>query len=189
MDEFGGIPIITCVTAAQWDTWLADNHASSPGIWLKIAKKGASTPTITISEALDGALCYGWIDSIRRRFDDSHYLQRYSPRTSRSSWSAVNVARAEALIQSGRMREAGLAAIAAARADGRWERAYAPQSTATVPDDLTAALADNPAAQANFESLGRTARYGLILRLMKAASPAERADTVGKIIGELTDHS
>ncbi len=109
--------------AAQWESWLADHHDTHTSIWVKIAKKGSGLPSVTLAEALDVVLCYGWIDSQRKPFDEDHYLQRYSPRRPSSPWSRINVGKAEALIAAGRMREPGLAAIRAAQADGRWNRA------------------------------------------------------------------
>jgi uncharacterized protein YdeI (YjbR/CyaY-like superfamily) len=135
-------------------------------VWVKIAKKGA--PGLTIRDALDGALCFGWIDSQRRRLDDRYYLQRYSPRRAGTAWSQVNVDKVDALLAEGRMREAGLAAVAAAKADGRWDAAYAPQRSATIPDDLADALAGDARARAAFDRLDRTGQYALFLRLMKA---------------------
>ncbi|WP_107654958.1 YdeI/OmpD-associated family protein [Nocardia suismassiliense] len=173
--------------AAHWESWLADHHDDSAGVWLLIAKKGAEG--ITIGEALDVALCYGWIDSHRKGFDDQHYLQRYSPRRPKSPWSQVNVEKAEALIAAGRMRAAGLAAIRAAEADGRWAAAYQRQRDATVPADLAAALAGDERAQAQFELLDRTRQYALFLRLMKARTPAGRATQLDQIVASLVQAS
>ncbi|WP_232839759.1 YdeI/OmpD-associated family protein [Nocardia aurea] len=173
-------------TPAAWESWLTDNHASSTGVWLKIAKKNSGSTTITITEALDGALCYGWIDSNRRSLDSSHYLQRYSPRRPKSPWSQVNVTKAETLIAAGRMRSPGFAAIAAAESDGRWSSAYAPQRTATTPPDLAAALSENPTARTRFANLDRTARYSLFLRLMKA-TPTTRPTQLTRIMAQLSD--
>ncbi|MFE7743829.1 YdeI family protein [Nocardia sp. NPDC057455] len=183
LDQAG---ILVCADVAQWEEWLAANHHRAADVWLKIAKKGAAGTTISNGEALDGALCFGWIDSHRRSLDAEHYLQRYSPRRSTSPWSQVNVAKAEALIATGRMRSAGSAAIAAARSDGRWQAAYAPQRTATCPDDLTAALSASPRARQRFDQLDRTARYALFLRLMKSRTSAERATQLRRIVAELS---
>jgi uncharacterized protein YdeI (YjbR/CyaY-like superfamily) len=161
--------------AAEWEAWLAEHWATQSGVWLKIAKKGSRETSVTSVEALEVALCYGWIDSQRKRHDDASFLQRYSPRRPGSSWSRVNVERAEALTTAGRMRAPGFADIEAAKADGRWEAAYESQRTATVPADLAAALAQDERARAFFDSLGRTDRYAVILRLLKARSAASRA--------------
>ncbi|MCC3328472.1 YdeI/OmpD-associated family protein [Nocardia abscessus] len=181
-DETG---ILICTDIGQWEEWLAAHHDRAVGVWLKIAKKGAAGTTITITEALDGALCFGWIDSHRRGLDADHYLQRYSPRRPKSPWSQVNVGKAEALIATGRMRAPGFAAIAAAQSDGRWSAAYAPQRTATCPADLRDALGANPLAQNRFEQLDRTAQYAHFLRLMKARTSTERADQLRRMVAEL----
>jgi uncharacterized protein YdeI (YjbR/CyaY-like superfamily) len=119
----GGAEVIACRDGAAWEAWLADHHTLQAGVWLKVAKKGSNLASVTISEALDVALCYGWIDGQRRALDDRFYLQKYTPRRPRSNWSRANVEKAAALIAAGRMREPGFAAIAAAKADGRWARA------------------------------------------------------------------
>ncbi|MCP2299086.1 Uncharacterized conserved protein YdeI, YjbR/CyaY-like superfamily, DUF1801 family [Nocardia amikacinitolerans] len=185
MNQLDGTEIHTFADSARWEAWLAANHDRSTGVWLKIAKKNAASATITIAEALDGALCYGWIDSHRRALDADHYLQRYSPRRPKSPWSQVNVEKVEALVGAGRMREPGLAAVRAARADGRWDAAYERQRTATIPDDLAAALDGNPRARGRFDQLDRTGQYALFLRLMKARGEAERAARVRQMVDEL----
>jgi uncharacterized protein YdeI (YjbR/CyaY-like superfamily) len=177
--------IIVCRDAAEWEGWLARHHGTSLGVWLKIAKKHSGLVTVTIGEALDVALCYGWIDSIRRGYDNHHYLQRYSPRRPGSQWSKVNVDKVQALIAAGRMTPPGLAQVEAAKADGRWAAAYESQRNATVPADLAEALAQNPTAKAHFEQLGKTERYQLILRLLKAKTPQSRALLLKKTIGML----
>ncbi|MCC8246991.1 YdeI/OmpD-associated family protein [Saccharothrix luteola] len=171
--------------AAEWESWLAGHHGTSDGVWLKIAKKGSGRTSVTIAEALDVALCFGWIDSHRKGLDADHYLQRYSPRRPGSSWSRVNVEKAEALIAAGRVREPGFAAIEAARADGRWDAAYQRQRDATVPADLAEALAGDQRARERFERLDRTGQYALFLRLMKARTPAARAVRLRRIVDEL----
>ncbi|MGW0248235.1 YdeI/OmpD-associated family protein [Nocardia goodfellowii] len=123
MEQLNGTPALTCTTAAEWESWLAANHATAPDVWILIAKKNSREQSPTITETLDGALCYGWIDSVRRTHSPDYYLQRYSPRTRRSPWSALNIAKAEALIAAGRMRPAGFAAIEKAKVDGRWDAA------------------------------------------------------------------
>ncbi|MGY1947901.1 YdeI/OmpD-associated family protein [Nocardia asiatica] len=186
MDQLEGTEMLALLThVTEWESWLAANHDRAAAVWLRIAKKGARGTTISIAEALDGALCFGWIDSHRRGLDADHYLQRYSPRRPNSPWSQVNVAKAEALIAAGRMRAPGFAAIAAARADGRWSAAYERQRTATCPADLRDALSLNPRAQNTFEQLDRTARYAYFLRLMKTRTPAGRADQLRRMIAEL----
>jgi uncharacterized protein YdeI (YjbR/CyaY-like superfamily) len=171
--------------AAEWEAWLAEHHGDSAGVWLKIAKKGSGRTSVTIAEALDVALCHGWIDSQRKGFDADHYVQRYSPRRPGGSWSRVNVEKAEALVAAGRVRAAGFAAIDAAKADGRWDAAYERQRDATVPPDLAGALAADDRARERFDLLDRTRRYAVLLRLMKARTPAGRAARLERIVAEL----
>lgn len=180
MDE-----ILTFEGAAQWEAWLDSHYQEPGGAWLKIGKKGSARKLITITEAAEVAMCYGWIDSIRKSFDDDCFLQKYSPRRPNGSWSRVNVERAEALIASGRMRAPGHAEINAAKADGRWEAAYESQRNTAVPADLAAALeADDPAREV-FDKLGKTDRYLLILPLLKARTPIARAARLQKLMDSL----
>ncbi|MEU7897002.1 YdeI/OmpD-associated family protein [Nonomuraea sp. NPDC049152] len=168
--------------AAQWESWLAGHHETEGGVWLKIAKKGSGAPLLTIGQALEVALCYGWIDSQRKSCDEHSFLQRYSRRRKGSPWSRVNVESVEALTAAGRMRPPGLAQVAAAQADGRWEAAYTAQRNVTVPPDLAEALAAHPEAAARFEALDKTGRYLVILSLLKARTPAGRAARLRKAI-------
>jgi uncharacterized protein YdeI (YjbR/CyaY-like superfamily) len=177
--------VLACRDAAEWEAWLADHHTLEAGVWLKLAKKGSGLASVTNDEALDVALCYGWIDGQRKPLDARWYLQRYTPRRPQSTWSKVNVAKAEALIAAGRMREPGLAAITAARADGRWDAAYEPARTATVPPDLAAALERDERARRFYESLGRTDRYLVTLRLTTARTPEARAARLRRMIATL----
>jgi len=186
MEALNGEDIIAFADAARWESWLADHHDRTTGVWVKIAKKRSGRSSVTPAEALDAALCYGWIDSQRKGYDEDHYLQRYSPRRSNSSWSQVNVDKVEALIAAGRMWEPGLAAIRAAKADGRWDAAYQSQRNATVPDDLAAALAQDERARDRFALLDRTEQYALLLRLMKAKTPGHRAVQLRQIIASLS---
>ena len=130
------LPVLAFESPEAWDAWLTAHHASSPGVWLKIAKKGSGIPSVDYSQALDVALCHGWIDGQKAGYDGDHWLQRFTPRKGASKWSRINTQRAEALIRAGRMRQAGLREMERAKADGRWDAAYASQATATVPDDL-----------------------------------------------------
>ncbi|WP_068923653.1 YdeI/OmpD-associated family protein [Planobispora rosea] len=173
--------------AARWEAWLAEHHGDDGGVWLKIAKKGSPVAAVTIGQALDVALCYGWIDSQRKSCDEHCFLQRYSRRRKGSPWSRENVERVEALTAAGRMRPPGLAEVAAARADGRWEAAYVAQRDATVPPDLAKALAEHPRAAARFEALGKTGRYQVILSLLKARTPAGRAARLNRAISGLLE--
>jgi len=177
---------VVWTTVKQWQSWLAEHHAQSSGLWLLIAKKGSSKVSITISEALDVALCYGWIDSQRKGYDTDYYLQRYSRRQSKSPWSKINVGRAEALIAARRMRKPGLAAIAAAKADGRWSAAYTSQrNTSSLPLDFSAALKANPRARMAFQKLDKTGQYAVILPLLKATTAAIRLARLQKTISKL----
>lgn len=170
---------------AGWESWLAEHHGSRTEAWLRIGKRHAGIATVTIADALDVALCYGWIDGQRRAHDNVSYLQRYSQRRPTSSWSQVNVAKVAALTAAGRMQPAGLAQVAAARADGRWAAAYAAQRTAEVPPDLAAALAADAAANAAFQRLGRSDRYTVILALLKARTPQTRARILARALTRL----
>ena len=170
---------------AAWEAWLEEHHDSAPEVWLRIAKKGSGLPLLSISEALDGALCFGWIDGQRRRLDDVSFLQRYCPRRARSSWSQVNVDKVAALTAAGRLRPSGVAEVEAARADGRWDAAYERQRTAQVPPDLQTALDGDPAARVAFDALGRSEQYAVMLPVLKATNPAARARMVERQVGRL----
>lgn len=171
--------------AAGWEAWLEAQHGDQAEAWLRIAKRHSGIATITIAEALDVALCFGWIDGQRKSLDEVSFLQRYSRRRPRSSWSKVNVAKVEALVAAGRMRPAGLAEVAAAEADGRWDAAYESQRTAEVPPDLAAALAGDAGANTAFEQLGRSERYAVILPLLKARTPESRARLLARAVAKL----
>jgi uncharacterized protein YdeI (YjbR/CyaY-like superfamily) len=171
--------------AVRWESWLAAQHGVQNEAWLRIAKRHSGIASITPAEALDVALCYGWIDGQRRAHDDVSFLQRYSRRRPTSSWSKVNVAKVEALMAAGRMRPAGLAEVEAAKADGRWEAAYESQRNAALPPDLVAALAGNARANAAFERLGRSDRYAVILPLLKARTPETRARILARAVARL----
>ncbi len=171
---------------SEWESWLEGRHSESTEAWLRIGKKNSGMALLSITDALDGALCFGWIDGHRRGLDDVSFLQRYSPRRKRSSWSQVNVAKIEALVAAGRMRPAGLAEVELARADGRWQSAYQSQRTAETPSDLVAALASNPVAAAAFDGLGKTERYAVILPILKARTPAARSRVLAQAIARLS---
>ena len=173
----------------EWEAWLAANHSTQPDAWLLIGKKNSGAPLLPIEDALDVALCFGWIDGQRKGFDGQSFLQRYTKRSKRSSWSQVNVGKAEALIEAGRMRPPGFAEIEAAKADGRWDAAYEPQRTAEVPDDVAAALAADPSAAVAFGTLGRTERYALVLPLLKARTPESRARLLAGLVAKLASGS
>ncbi|MEU3790752.1 YdeI/OmpD-associated family protein [Streptomyces fructofermentans] len=191
MDEtlgtLDGLEIKAFADAARLDAWMSAQPGPRGGVWLRIAKKGSGLTSVTVAQALDVALCHGWIDGQRRGLDASYYLQKYTPRRSGSLWSMVNVRKVEALTEAGRMRPGGLAEVAAARADGRWDAAYESQRTATVPDDLVAALDRTPRAKEFFEGLGRTDRYLVVLGLLKARTPEVSAARLEKAVAALAE--
>lgn len=168
-----------------WERWLAKHHNDQFEAWLRIGKKNADTGLITIGAALDGALCFGWIDAIRQGHDDVSFVQRYCRRTARSSWSQVNVGKAEQLIDDSRMQPAGYAEIEAAQADGRWQAAYVSQREAEPPADLVAALARNPVAYAAFDALSRSERYAAFLSVIKARTDATRTRAISRVVENL----
>ncbi|WP_330237824.1 YdeI/OmpD-associated family protein [Streptomyces sp. NBC_00525] len=175
----------TFTSAAHLENWLAEHHADSAGVWMRIAKRNSGVASVTVDEYTDALLCYGWITGQRKSCDEVYYLQRITPRRPRSVWSLVNVEKAEALIEDGRMRAPGLAEIEAARADGRWEAAYPSQSRATVPADLAEALAADEVAGRFYAGLGRSDRYLVLLRLMTAPSPEVRAARLDRAVAAM----
>jgi uncharacterized protein YdeI (YjbR/CyaY-like superfamily) len=179
------LPILPFASAAAFEAWLEREHATAGGVWLKIAKKGSGIASVTHAEALDVALCFGWIDGQRRAHDATWFLQRFGPRSRRSTWSKINTEKVAALIAAGRMRPAGLAQVEAARADGRWEAAYAGQRTATVPPDLQQALDANPRAAAFFATLRGQNRYALLYRIQDAKRPETRARRIARFVAML----
>jgi uncharacterized protein YdeI (YjbR/CyaY-like superfamily) len=177
-----GLPILPFASQAAWSEWLAANHDTSRGLWLKIAKAGSGNDSVTYAEAVDAALCHGWIDGQKDASDEAWWLQRFTPRGPRSKWSKINCGKAESLIASGEMQAAGLAEVERARADGRWAAAYESQRTATIPDDLAAALDANPGAAAFFENLRSARRYAILYRIADAKRPATRAQRIEKFV-------
>jgi uncharacterized protein YdeI (YjbR/CyaY-like superfamily) len=179
------LPILLFASPGELEAWLEENHAAAEGVWLKIAKKGSGVESVTYAEALELALCFGWIDSQKRGFDEKHFLQRFTPRRPRGKWSRINREKAEGLIDAGAMRAAGLAEVETAKADGRWEAAYAGQRTAEVPADLQLELDGNDAARDFFASLDGANRYAIIYRLEEAKKPETRTRRLRKFIGML----
>jgi uncharacterized protein YdeI (YjbR/CyaY-like superfamily) len=179
------LPVLLFSGPAELEAWLDANGESVDGVWLKIAKKGAPEPSVTYAEALEVALCFGWIDSQKRGLDETHFLQRFTPRRPRGRWSKINREKAEALIEAGRMRPAGLAEVEAAKADGRWEAAYEGQGSAKVPPDLQRELDANPAAAGFFASLDGANRYAILYRLDEAKKPETRERRLRKFVGML----
>ncbi len=181
----GDLPILPFADQAAWEAWLAREHATSAGLWLKIARQGAAHPSVTYGEAVDSALCYGWIDGQKAAYDEAFWLQRFTPRRPRSRWSRRNRDRALALIEAGRMKPAGRRAIEQAQKDGRWAAAYASQATADVPEDLQRRLDENPEARAFFASLDSRNRYAILYRIEAARRPATRARRIETFIAML----
>jgi uncharacterized protein YdeI (YjbR/CyaY-like superfamily) len=178
--------ILPFATPELWAAWLAEHHADTPdGVWLKLAKKESGIASVTYAQALDEALCFGWIDGQKAPADETWWLQRFTPRRARSRWSKVNTEKVQALIEQGRMQPAGMKEIEAARADGRWEAAYDRQSTAQVPDDLQAAFDANPAAAAFFATLTGANRYAVLYRIHEAKRPQTRAARIEKFVAML----
>jgi uncharacterized protein YdeI (YjbR/CyaY-like superfamily) len=178
-------PVGEFTSAAEWSRWLAKNHASATELWLRLAKKGATGKTVTRAEALEVALCYGWIDGQARTENDEYWLQRFTPRTRRSKWSKINRDAAEALIAAEKMKPAGLAAVEAAKADGRWDAAYASPRNMSVPEDLARELAKRPKAKKLFSSLGAQNRYAILYRIQDAKRPETRARRIAKYVDML----
>ena len=168
--------------AKAFENWLKKHHAKSDGLWLQIAKKGADEPSVTYPEAVEIALCWGWIDGQKKGLDDRHFLQRFTPRRARSIWSKINVDKVAALIEAGRMQPAGQVQIDAAKADGRWAQAYDSARTSTMPDDLQAALAATPAAKAFFATVNASNRYAVLWRVQTAVKPETRAKRIAQLV-------
>lgn len=179
-------PVKAFSSAAEWREWLAKNYAKSNGVWLRIYKKGSGKKTVSYAEALDEALCYGWIDGQLKTFDDRSYLHKFTPRGAKSVWSKVNKEHIERLRKEGRMQPAGLAAVAAAKKDGRWDKAYDSPSKMEVPPDFLKALAKNKNANTFFETLNRANRYAIAWRLQTAKKPETRQKRMDAIIAMLS---
>jgi uncharacterized protein YdeI (YjbR/CyaY-like superfamily) len=186
-DQVPDLPVEEFASARAWERWLRSNHKTAPGLWLKIAKKGSGVVTVDITEAVEVALCYGWIDGLRHAHDDTYFRQRFTPRKPRSKWSRINRERAEALIAAGRMRPAGQAEVDAAKADGRWEMAYAGSRTMEVPDDLGKALRRNAKARRAFEALDSRNRYAILYRIHDAKRPETRARRIEQFVTMLEE--
>ena len=181
------LPVLSFETQQVWEVWLAEHHADSKGIWLKIAKKDTKIPSVNYSDALDSALCYGWIDGQKAAFNEQYWLQKFTPRGAKSIWSKVNCDRVEALIAAHRMQPAGLQQIERARADGRWDVAYEGQSKITVPPDLQRELDNNQKAQDFFNTLNSANRYAILFRIHTAKKPETRAARIQKFVEMLSN--
>jgi uncharacterized protein YdeI (YjbR/CyaY-like superfamily) len=178
-------PIILFADRAAFRAWLSAHHASKTGLWLRIAKAASPLLSVTYADALDVALCFGWIDGQKQRHDAESFLQKFTPRQKRSAWSKRNREHVQRLLAAGEMHPAGLAAVAAAKADGRWDRAYDSSRTATVPDDLRAALDEHPKASAFFDTLTSANRYAILYRIQTAVKPETRARRIAELVAML----
>lgn len=185
METYQDLPIQPFATLPEWHDWLAEHHGSSKGIWVKIAKKTSGITTINYDQALEEALCYGWIDGQKRSFDEKYFLQKFTPRRLKSIWSKRNIGIVDQLIKDGRMQPAGQAAIYAAKTDGRWEQAYDSPSNMTIPEDLQAALDANPKAKAFYDTLNKTNTYAILWRVQTAKKPETRAARIEKLVAML----
>lgn len=174
--------ILSLRSAKEWKAWLKLNHARSKGVWLRISKKGSAEKSLTYAEALDVALCHGWIDGQKNRHDESSWLQKFTPRRPRSGWSKKNTEHAERLIRTGKMKPSGLAEIEAAKKDGRWKAAYASPGNAVIPEDFLKALKRNKKAEAFFKSLNKANLYSIAYRLQTAKTPATREKRMNAIL-------
>ena len=185
MPSTNDLPVLAFPTKEAWREWLGAEHEAAPGVWLKIAKKASGIESVTHAEALEVALCHGWIDGTRKRLDDDWFIQRFTPRRARSRWSKINVQKAGELIERGEMLPAGLREVERAKADGRWDAAYDAPSTATVPDDLSRELERHPEARDFFATLDSQNRYAILYRIQEAKRPHTRARRIEKFVAML----
>jgi uncharacterized protein YdeI (YjbR/CyaY-like superfamily) len=183
-----GLPVIAFATVAEWERWLNAEAAGSAGIWLKISKRGADEQTISYAEALEAALCFGWIDGQKAPLDEHHWLQRFAQRKPRSRWSKINTQKAETLAAAGRMRPAGQLEVERAKADGRWDAAYSGQRDAQVPDDLRQALDADKTASEFFETISSVNRYAILYRISAVKRPETRARKIAQYVRMLAEH-
>ena len=180
-------PTLAFPSKQAWESWLAKNRSQSDGIWLKMAKKASGIESVNYPEALEVALCYGWIDGTKRSFDSQYFVQKFTPRRARSRWSKINCDSAERLIESGKMRAAGLREVERAKTDGRWDAAYASPRAAAVPEDLERALRKNPKARRFFDTLDSRNRYAILYRIEDAKRPETRARRITQFVEMLME--
>jgi len=181
------LPMVPFASRDAWEAWLEGQHATSEGLWLKFAKKSSGIETVTYDQAVEIALCYGWIDGQARRFDEEYYLQRFTPRRTKSKWSKINRQKATELSERGEMKPAGPREVERAKADGRWDAAYDARSTATVPDDLLRELEKNEKAREFFSELDRRNRYAILYHIQDAKKPETRARRIAKYVAMLAE--
>jgi uncharacterized protein YdeI (YjbR/CyaY-like superfamily) len=179
------LPVLAFESQDAWEAWLEENHLASPGVWLKFYKKNSGVKGLVYKEALDVALCYGWIDSQLKSLDETAYVHRFTPRGAKSIWSQINIDHIDRLLQAGRMQAAGLEKVAAAKLDGRWAAAYAPPSRVVMPDDFQQALDGNQAAREFFATLNKANTYGFLTRIQFARKPETRAKRIKEFIAML----
>lgn len=178
----GELPTQAFTSKKKWADWLERQHSKSTGIWLKLARKDSGIPSVTYDEAVEVALCYGWIDGQKKAFDENYWLQKFTMRGPKSIWSKINTEKAERLIDSGQMKPAGLQAVEAAKQDGRWEAAYSSQKNMLIPEDFQSALDENKKASEFFASLNRANRYAILFRIHNAKKPATRARKIQQFV-------
>ena len=182
------LPVLLFASQHEWEVWLHEHHAASRGVWLRHAKKASGLQSVSYAEALDVALCYGWIDGQKKSYDESSWLQKWTPRGAKSIWSKVNREKVQQLTDSGRMQPAGMAAVEAAKQDGHWDAAYDSPSQATVPDDFQAALDRNPQANAFFATLNKQNKYAILWRIQTAKKAETRAKRIQQFVDMLERH-
>lgn len=188
MNNTNGLSIMSFETQQDWERWLTEHHTNTEGIWLKIAKKETGIPSVSYAEALESAICYGWIDGQKASFDGTYWLQKFTPRRPKSIWSKVNCDKATALIAEGRMQPAGLQQMELAKADGRWDVAYESQSKITIPADFQRELDKNQKAMDFFSTLDSTNRYAILFRIQTAKKPETRSARIHKFIEMLAQN-
>lgn len=188
METLAGLPIVLFVSQGAWEQWLDTYHERSEGIWVKISKKDSRETTVSYSEALEVALCYGWIDGQKKSYDQDMWLQKFTPRRPKSVWSKINVDKAMQLVASGRMKPRGMNEVNAAKEDGRWGAAYDSQRNFTIPDDFQIELEKNEQAKSFFETLNRQNRYAICYRIQTARKPETRRARIDKFVEMLANH-
>lgn len=186
METLNDLPVLLFASKQDWHAWLDENHSRHKGLWLKHAKKVSGKQSVSYGEALEEALCYGWIDSQKQGYDSYYYLQKFTPRGPKSVWSKLNVAKVEELTKAGKMQPAGLATIESAKRDGRWDAAYDSPSASEVPADFRAALDNNPEAKRFFATLTKANVYAFCWRVQTAKKPETRKARIDKFIDMLS---
>jgi len=185
IETLANLPLVLFESLQEWENWLDAHHAQPQGVWLKIAKKGTPVSSVSYADALDGALCYGWIDGQKKPYDSAFWLQKFTPRRPKSVWSKVNTDKAARLIEAGAMKPAGQREVDAAKQDGRWDAAYEPQSNLAIPDDFQVELDRHPQAKAFFDTLNKVNRYAMCYRIATAKKPETRQARIDKFIAML----